>query len=225
MKDQKPIRIVILDHHQLTREGLIMLLERRPEFLVVGDVGTSEDALALLKETNPDIILLALNLDGELNTEIIPQLIKLAGNARLIVVTSIEEPGILQLAVQMGAMGIVQKTYPSNVLFKAIDKVNAGEVWIDRSMMASVLSKLSHGRLKEEVDENSLRIASLSEREREVIALIGLGLKNKEIAGRLIISETTVRHHLTSVYRKLDLSDRLELAIFAYRYGLADPPM
>ncbi|MFC1879677.1 LuxR C-terminal-related transcriptional regulator [Chloroflexota bacterium] len=225
MQAENPIRILILDYHLLTRESLTMLLDRQPGFQVVGSEGTWAGALALIAETCPDIILLELNLDGELDAEIIPQLIEIANGGRVIVVTSIEEPNIHQLAVQMGAMGIIHKIQSASILIKAIEKVHAGEVWIDRSMMASVLSKLSNTSVRDEVDEDALNIASLSNREREVITLIGEGLKNKQIAIRLSISETTVRHHLTSVYRKLDLSDRLELAIFAYRNALADPPM
>ena len=223
MQDKTPIRVLILDHHVLTREGLRLILERQG-IQVVGESGSCEGAQALIGETCPDIILLALNLDGELNTEIIAQLVSGVGGGRVIVVTSIDEPSIQQLAVQMGAMGIVLKTQPSSVLIKAIEKVNAGEVWIDRVMMASVLSKLSQASGYGEKDEDTIKIASLSDRELQVIQLIGEGLKNKHIAERLTISETTVRHHLTSVYRKLDLSDRLELAIYAYRNDLADPP-
>ena len=220
----KPIRVLILDHHTMVREGLRLLLERSERIQVVGEAGTSEEALSLVNEQRPDIILLELNLDGELNTEIISQLIAAAERARLLVVTGIDEERIHQLAVQLGAMGIIRKTQPSKVLIKAVEKVNAGEVWIDRSMMANVLTQLSHIRTYGEDDGETQKIESLSGRELEVVALIGEGLKNKEIARRLTISETTVRHHLTSVYRKLDVSDRLELAIYAYRNSLADPP-
>ena len=219
------IRVLLLDHHTLTREGMRVLLERQPGLEVVGESGTCEGVMELVEESDPDIILLALNLDGELNTEVIPELIAAGCEPKVIVVTSIEDASIHQLAVQMGAMGVIKKSQPSSVLLKAIEKVHAGEVWIDRMMMANVLSQLSQARAREEEDEDTMRIASLSERELEVVELIGEGLKNKEIAKRLTISETTVRHHLTSVYRKLDLSDRLELAIYAYRHGLAAPPL
>jgi len=220
----RPIRVLILDHHTMAREGLRVVLERNDRIQVVGEAGASEDALALVAEQRPDIILLELNLDGELNTDIISHLIAAAGGGRLLVVTGIDEDRIHQLAVQMGAMGIIQKTQSCIVLIKAIEKVNAGEVWIDRSMMANVLTQMSHIRTQGEDDGETHKIESLSGRELEVVALIGEGLKNKEIAKRLTISETTVRHHLTSVYRKLDVSDRLELAIYAYRNSLADPP-
>jgi DNA-binding NarL/FixJ family response regulator len=90
-------------------------------------------------------------------------------------------------------------------------------------MMAEVLTRITHRSEKPE-DPEATKIASLSEREREVIALIGKGLKNKQIAERLYLSETTVRHHLTSIYNKLEVSDRLELLIYAYQHGLAELP-
>lgn len=220
----KPIRVLLLDHLTLVRDGLRMVLHDSPYFQVVGEAGDSEQALALAREGEVDIILIELNLDGELNTEIIHELVKANRQARIILLTAIEETPILQLAVQMGAMGVVPKTSTRQTLYKAIEKVHAGEVWIDRAMIASVLTQLSRSRLNDETDPEAARIASLSDREREVITLIGKGLKNKEIAARLTISEITVRHHLSSIYSKLNVADRLELTIYAYRNGLADLP-
>lgn len=220
----QPIRVLLLDHLALVRDGLRMVLQDSPYFEVIGEAGESSQALALAKQPNVDVILLELNLDGELNTEIIPELLRVNRQARIILLTAIEESHILQLAVQMGAMGVVPKTGTRQILYKAIEKVHAGEVWIDRAMIASVLTQLSRSRLENQEDPELVRIASLSEREREVISLIGKGLKNKEIAARLSISEITVRHHLSSIYSKLDVADRLELTIYAYRNGLADLP-
>jgi len=223
LSDQ-PIRVLLLDHLALVRDGLRMVLHDSPYFKVVGEAGESEQALALAKQSEVDVILLELNLDGELNTEIIPELLRVNRQARIILLTAIVETPILQLAVQMGAMGVVPKTGNRQTLYKAIEKVHAGEVRIDRAMIANVLTQLSRSRLDDQEDPELLRIASLSDREREVVSLIGKGLKNKEIATRLSISEITVRHHLSSIYSKLDVADRLELTIYAYRNGLADLP-
>ena len=171
----KPIRILLLDHQSLVRDGLRMVLHDSPNFQVVGEAGDSEPALTLAKQIDVDVILVELNLDGELNTEIIPELLRVNRQARIILLTGIEETQILQLAVQMGAMGVVPKTGNRQILYKAIEKVNAGEVWIDRTMMANVLTQLSRSRLDDQDDPETARIASLSEREREVILLIGKG--------------------------------------------------
>jgi DNA-binding NarL/FixJ family response regulator len=221
----EPIRVLLLDHHTLVREGMQLLLAGQSGIEIAGGAGSSSEALALCRQSEPDIILLELNLDGELNTEIIPGLLAAAPHAQVILVTGIDEIDIHHLAVQMGAMGVVPKMETHQVLLKAIEKVHAGEVWIDRTMMANVLAKLSRARLLEQDNPEKAKIALLSEREKDVISLIGQGLKNRDIASRLSISETTVRHHLTSIYSKLHVTDRLELIIYAYRNGLAELPM
>jgi len=221
----KPIRVLIFDHQALIRDGIRMILNDSANIQVLGEAGECDQAMALAKEYEVDIILIELNLDGELNTEIISELVKANRQARIILLTSIVESPILHLAVQMGAMGVVSKTGNRQTLYKAIEKVHAGEVWIDRAMIANVLTQISRSRLDDQGDPEIARMASLSEREREVIGLIGKGLKNKEIATQLSISEITVRHHLSSIYNKLDVANRLELTIYAYRNGLADLPI
>jgi DNA-binding NarL/FixJ family response regulator len=118
-------------------------------------------------------------------------------------------------------MGIVLKEHAPYQLLKAIMKVHDGEVWIERSMMGSMIHELNKPNT---VDPEITKIESLTDREREVIALVGEGLKNKQVGERLFISETTVTHHLSSVFSKLDVSDRLELIIYAFRHGLAKMP-
>jgi two-component system nitrate/nitrite response regulator NarL len=223
-ESNKSIRIILLDHHTLFRQGLRLLIEARPGLKVVGEAGAYIQALELVKNTPSDIILLELNLDGCLNMEVISQLLNNTKGSRIILVTGIRESEILHQAVQLGAMGVVRKDETGPILLKAIEKVHAGEVWIDRTMMADVLNQLWRTRNGEPVDPEAARIALLTGREREVTRLIGQGMKNKEIAGQLSISEVTVRHHLTSVYNKLDVDDRLELTIFAYRTGLSELP-
>ena len=106
-------------------------------------------------------------------------------------------------------------------MIKAIKKVHHGEVWLDRLTMGSVLQEMTE---EKQADPDQEKIASLTEREREVVSLVGEGLKNKQIAAKLFISETTVTHHLSSVFSKLAVSDRLELIIYAFRHGLAKLP-
>ena len=228
-KDKNPgyseeiIRVLLLDHHTLTRQGVRGLLESQPDIEVIADSGSSEAGLQLATSLCPDIILLELNLDGELNIDIIADLLRDCSYAKVILVTAIEEQGVHHMAVQMGVMGVVKKTQTGDMLVKAVRKVFAGEVWLDRVMMADVLTQITRPGAKHGSSE-AAKIASLSEREREVVDFIGMGLKNKEIAERLFLSEVTIRHHLTSIYNKLEVSDRLELLIYAYRHGLAKLP-
>ncbi len=119
-------------------------------------------------------------------------------------------------------MGTVLKSVPPEVLIKAIRKVHAGEIWLDRATTAHVLSRIA-GRCRSSDIETS-KIASLTKREREIIALIGEGLNNAAVAGRLFISVSTVRNHMTSILDKLVVADRFELAVYAFRQGLVKYP-
>jgi len=218
-----PIRIAIFDNHALVRAGLRSLIESQAGMVVIGEAGNLTEALEVNTSLKPEIILVDLNLPSESIADIIPSLIKAYGKARLILVTSSSNPQIHQQAVEEGVMGVVYKTQPAETLFKAIEKVHAGEVWLERSMIANVLSRLSRNHQPVRLSSETESITQLSEREKQIIRLIGEGFKNKRISTQLCISETTVRHHLTSIYGKLGVSDRLELLVFAHRYGLVKP--
>src|SRR5262249_15072245 len=141
--------------------------------------------------------------------------------SRVLVLTGVQNPDAHRSAIRRGAMGIVLKEHAADQLLKAIMKVHEGEVWIERSMMGNMIQEFNKPTT---VDPEIAKIESLTDREREVIALVGEGLKNKQVGERLFISETTVTHHLSSVFSKLDVSDRLELIIYAFRHGLAKMP-
>ena len=153
--------------------------------------------------------------------DILPQLLAVSSQAQVLILTALRDAGLHQRAVCLGAMGVVLKDNPTEIFIKAIHKVSTGEAWLNRSMTANVLSKLV--RLNEEQEQESVKISALTKREREIITLIGEGLKNRQISARLFISEATVRHHLTSIFDKLNVSDRLELIIYAYRHNLIKP--
>jgi two-component system, NarL family, nitrate/nitrite response regulator NarL len=216
----KPIQVLLIDDHAVVRSGLRMVIESNLGMKVVGEAGNRADALAIAAREQPDIILLDLDLNGASGLDFIAELFTLASNARVIILTGVYDAVAHQRAMHLGAMGLVLKEKAA----EAIEKVHAGEVWFDRVMMGHMISQLSRPALTPKSKPEAQKIASLTEREREITALIGEGLKNKLIANRLFISETTVRHHLTSVFDKLGVSDRLELIIYAYRHGLAKPP-
>ncbi len=221
---ENQIRVVILDEHTLFRAGLRLLVESQPDICVVGEAGDFQEAVKVITQHKPDIILVEMNLPGKSTNEMIPELIEISGHAKIILVTAVCDTQAHMGAVQSGVVGVILKSQPADVLLKAIRKVHTGEVWIDRSMMANLLHKISKNKNNKDHDPESKKIEQLSQREREVLSLIGKGLKNRDIAAELNISETTVSHHLTSIFNKLGVSDRLELVIYAYRYGLAQPP-
>lgn len=219
--NQRPITIMIIDDHLVIRTGLRMLIEHDQRMQVVAQAGNRVEALERAGASRPDVIILDLLLGEEDGLSFLPELCQTSPNSRVLVLTGVQSPDAHRRAIRRGAMGIVLKEHAAEQLLKAIMKVHEGEVWIERSMMGSMLQELNKPTT---VDPEVTKIESLTDREREVIALIGEGLKNKQVGERLFISETTVTHHLSSVFNKLDVSDRLELIIYAFRHGLAKIP-
>jgi two-component system nitrate/nitrite response regulator NarL len=222
--ETEQIRIVILDSHALVRAGLRSLLDVQPNMKVVGEAGNQTDGLAIISSQQPDIVLFELNLTEHLSPDIITQILLACDTTHPIIVTGINNPVIIQQLVENGAMGVVFKSQSPDTLIKAIEKVNNGEVWLERSMIANVLSRLSRTNIPVKNNTEVENIDELSDREKEIVRLIGKGYKNKRISSQLCISETTVRHHLTSIYNKLGVTDRLELLVYAHRFGLVKPP-
>ena len=214
------IHVVILDSHALVRAGLRLIVDSHPGLKVVGEAGEATEGLEMVVCQKPDIILLTVDPTSSISLEIIRELLNVSSRSRIILLARIDEAQVYLRAVQEGVMGIVLKTQSPEILIKAIQKVHAGEAWIERSMIANLLTGLTHAQQLINQNPEKGRIAQLSSRERQVIQLIGLGLKNYQIAENLCLSETTVRHHLTSIYGKLGVSDRLELLVYAHRYGL-----
>jgi len=224
ISSQQSVRVLIVDDHGIMRAGLRMLLESQPGMTVVGEASTCADALELAAGTQPDIIILDLDLGGENAVESIPTLLRMATATRILVLTGVRDPEVHRHAIRQGAVGLVFKEKAVETLLQAITKVQAGEVWLEPTMIARVLGDLTRQHPSPQPSAETVKIARLTEREREVVTLVGEGLRNKLIAERLYISEATVRHHLTAIFAKLDVADRFELAIYAYQHGLAKPP-
>ncbi|MEW6126341.1 MAG: response regulator transcription factor [Acidobacteriota bacterium] len=221
---KQAIRILLIDDHVVIRTALKILIESQESLTMVGEAGNRQEAFAIAEGEQPDIILLDIDLGGENGLDLIPELLNLATQARIVVLTGVRDQAVHQQAISLGAMGIVQKDRAFEVLVGAIERVNAGEAWLDPTLMAKVLNQMSAAGKAKKVDPEEAKIATLTEREREVLEHIGQGLKNKEIADKLFISEWTVRHHITSIFSKLEVSDRVELILYAYKRGLATPP-
>jgi two-component system nitrate/nitrite response regulator NarL len=220
----QPIRLLLVEDHGIVRAGLRMLIESQPHLTVVAEATNYADALSAAVREQPDIILLDLDLDGEIALDMIPELLTRASNGRILILTGIRDPELHRRAIRLGAVGLVQKEKAADILLQAIARVYAGEAWIEPALVASVLSDIAGPQSVHQGDPEAMKIASLTDREREVISLIGEGLMNKKIAQRLFISEATVRHHLTSIFAKLNVANRLELVIYAYQHGLIELP-
>ena len=221
----KLIRVMLVEDDKLTRLGLHTQLGKYPDSLeVVGEADNGKDAVALARNKQPDIILLDLNLGRESGLDLLAEFKAVAPQARTIVVTAVLDFEAHQRAISKGAMGLVLKEHAVEHIARAVRQVYGGEVWFNRSMMLKVIEKMAEPSAAKKTDPESRKIQTLTQREREVIDLVGEGLKNRAIADRLHITETTVRHHLTKIFDKLEVKDRLELVIYAYKYGLATLP-
>ena len=220
--DTSAIRILLIDDHEIFLAGLRLLLQGDSGLIVIGEARNRDEALEGARR-QPDIILLDLDLGSESGTDLLPDLIKTAKGARVLLLTGVIDSDLHLRTVCVGAMGVVHKLEAPSLLLKAIRKVYAGEAWLNRTMVARAMTQLQaiHGKKE---DPEAAKIGSLTSRELEVIVLIGEGRRNKAIGERLYISEKTVRHYLTSIFAKLEVSDRLELMIYAYQHGLAKVP-
>jgi len=215
----RKIRILLIDSQTIVRSAMRLLIESAPGLTVIGEVGTAAESLAVTASEQPDVILFSIKEESDL--DFLPELMAVAKQARVMILTGPRNPKVHQHAIRNGATGVVSMDTRPKTFLKAIEKVYMGEIWLNRSMTANVLAGFIN--VNKEVDPDAAKVATLTKREREVIALIGEGLKNKQISARLFISEATVRHHLTSIFGKLEVSDRLELIIYAYRHGLTKP--
>jgi two-component system nitrate/nitrite response regulator NarL len=221
---EQRIRIVVLEDLELFRKGICLLLSQQNNYEVVGDTGTWDALLPMIQRDQPDVVIFGLDSDNNGGTDRIADILAASETVKVLILSNSKEPEFHRKLVRLGAAGVVCKDKSTEMLVKAVRCVNEGEAWLDRFSTASLLRELSPRNRPVNQDPEERKIASLTDREREVIELIGKGFKNKQIAEALFISDVTVHHHLTSIYAKLDVADRFELLIFAYRNHLADLP-
>jgi len=217
------LRLLLIDDHAVLRSGLKLLLESEAGWTVVGEAAAPDEGLELARKLEPDVIILDLRLGRASGDDIISLLCALPNEPRVVVLTAVHDHVTHVHAVSNGAAGIVLKDFAGDVLIEAVQAVAGGAVWLDSTVTADVLKRLRAG-LPGAENEELKKIKELTPREREVIKLVCEGLHNPQIAKRLYISEATVRHHLTSIFAKLQLADKIELIIYAFRQELASLP-
>jgi two-component system, NarL family, nitrate/nitrite response regulator NarL len=212
----KTITIAIADDHPIFRDGLKQLLSLEKDFEVVAEIGDGAEVLRVVDERRPDILLLDLQMPGAHGLTILQKMQAASHPTKVIVLTASEDKNEFVQAMKLGTAGIVLKQSPTDLLFKSIRKVYAGEIWLDSHTTAAVMRQFStsddvtcapNGRGRER--------SPLSTREREIVALVTQGFKNREMAEKMFISEQTVKNHLHNIFDKLGVSDRLELALYA----------
>ena len=219
----EPIRVLIIDDHKIIREGLRDLIESRGRMTVVGEAGGCADGLELALKTKPDVVLLDLDLAGESGLTLIPQLLAADKNTNILILTGVRDVAMRDQAMELGAKGIVLKEEGASELLNAIEKIcSTGEYWLEPGAYRRLLEKRKQ-QSEPPADPETRRIATLTEREREIIGLVGEGLENKQIADRLrpVVAEATVRNNLSAIYDKLGIQGgRLGLLVYAYKHGL-----
>jgi two-component system, NarL family, nitrate/nitrite response regulator NarL len=215
------IDIVISDDHAMFREGLRKLLEAEPGLRIVGEAADGEETIRLVRQLNPQVLLLDLSLPKVNGLEVLREQSKLGTSTRTILLTaSIEGEQIVE-ALQLGAHGIVLKHSALQLLLKSIRCVNDGQYWIGQEGVSDLIQALRRTIPAPSVSASKAhQDFGLTPRERQVIALVGAGYTNKDLARELVISENTAKHHLTNVFDKLGVSNRLELVLFAVEHRL-----
>ena len=223
---QKTIRVMLIDDHQTMLWGLEKLVQgEAPRMDVVGTARTCDDALAQVASLMPDVILLDIDLGGTSSLALIPDLVA-NGISRVLILSGTQDADMLDTAIRRGARGILHKSAAPPDVLKAIEKVHKGELWLDHVALGRVLGHfLQPGTAQPaKPDPDAERRGSLTLKERKVIQAVvqGNGALNKTIAAQLFISEFTLRNHLTSIYQKLHVANRLELYVYAMRHGLGE---
>ncbi len=219
--NSKPkINVLLFASYQLVLESFKSFLNLSGEINVVDSTISVEELPGLAQKKEYDVVVLCLLEEETGNLEIIPQLQEIDSDVRLLVLTGSSDIDSHQRAVEFGAAGIVRKEQDGKTLLRAIRQVHEGGTWFNQKLLSQILNKNGNGAKTK--DWETTKIEYLTHREREIISVITQGMNNKEIAENLNISEATVRHHLSSIYSKLELDDRLNLVIFAYQHKLAE---
>ncbi len=206
------IRIAIADDHTIFRDGLRRLLTLEQDFEIVAEAQDGTEVMDILRDKEPDILLLDLKMPGLDGLSLLQRIQTQKIKTKIIVLTASDDEGEYVQAMRYGTSGIVLKQTATELLLKSIRKVYEGEIWLDSKTTAAVMRQFASPSDPGPRERDKPR---LSNREREIVALVAQGFKNKEIAERMFISEQTVKNHLHNIFDKLGVSDRLELALYA----------
>src|SRR5215217_2319049 len=219
----EPIKVLLIDDHQSFVWGMVKLIESdSPNMKVMGTASDIAEALTILEREQPDVILLDIDLGGVNSLDSMP-LLRSTTTAMVLILTGARDSETHERAMLAGARGVAQKEASAEMILKAIRKVYEGEIWLDRLTTGRIFSKLldhSHNQVSPE----AAKIASLTSREREIIDVMSKQGRstNKQIAVHLNMSEHTLRNHLSSIYSKLEVENRLELVMYAVKHHISD---
>ena len=195
---------------------------QRPRMEVIAAAHTPEEAKAAARTENPDLILLDMDLGNSTGLDLLPELQRVC-DARVLFLTGTLDPAVHNEAILKGGRGVILKTESAKVILRAIERVHEGEIWASNATLSSIFDQLNRQK-NEPADPERQKIASLTAREREIVAaLVNFeSSTNEEIADRLFISNSTLKNHLTTIYSKLGLANRIQLLKYALKHKLAD---
>lgn len=216
----EPIRVMVADDHTMFREAIVHYLNAQEEIEVIKEAADGHETLALVGEARPAVLLLDLvmpDLDG---LEILRQVRERSPETRVLILTGYFDEGLVLQALQQGAIGYFLKGGSTAGLVKAIRAVANGEAWVERNLIGKFLDDLPRANRRQNPKEKlGNQRGVLTKREEEVTRLVAMGHSNKEIADRLSITDKTVKTHLTSIFKKVDASHRVQLALHALQRG------
>ena len=213
-----PLRIVIVDDHEVVRLGLKTLLDRHPDFTVVDEASTAREAVEKTLRVQPDVVVMDVRLQGGSGIEACRQIMSETSQIKVIILTSYAEDEMLFDAISAGAAGYVLKQIGGDDLVRAIERVGRGEALLDPSLVQKVFARVREAARKEE----AAAFAELTDQELRVLAQVAEGKTNREIAKALYLGEGTVRNYVSSILSKLGLTNRAEAAAYAVEHNLRD---
>jgi len=211
----KNITVIIVDDHALMREGLMKILEMDDNIDVIGEASNGKEGMEKILEYKPDIVLLDINMPKMNGVEVLRRAKDLGLESKIIMLTIHDDREYLQETIRIGANGYVLKDSDVDSLIKAIKDVSKGKTYIQPSIAILLIDEMN-----EEDNEVAMKIESLTKREYEILIVIAEGLNNREIAERLFISEKTVKNHVSNIFKKLEVNDRIQAAIFAFKNNI-----
>ena len=210
------IKVMLVDDHKMLREGIKQLIEFESDITVVAQASGGEECLNAIRDTEIDVCVLDINLPDVQGTKLLKDIHKLSRKVKVLMLTVHNEVEYLLDALDNGANGYILKDSGSGELIKAIRAVYSGERYIQPNLIPTLNARL----LKREDDNDKTK--EITRREKQILVNIALGRSNKDIAEEFDISERTVKNHITSLFKKIDVSDRTQAAVFAIRNNLVD---
>lgn len=210
------IRVLVVDDQTVVREGLVAILANYPEVEVIGQAADGNQALGIIRQEKPNVVLLDLQMPGLDGLATIPRIREIAPSTRIMVVTSFADSDKVYQAIKSGALGYILKDATREQLIQAIRDVAQGRASLQPSIAVKLIQEINHP------SESKVTADPLTRRELETIRLIARGLSNQEIAAELVVNERTIAKYVSSILDKLHLANRTQAALYALREGITD---